>query len=161
MLSLSSTHCVKIRETAISRCSQYQERQLRSRQRTNYQVLVGNLPLYRESLENVMLFVVETVLSLGGRPATPPVAGDDLVRTIKLDTTVVPSAINILWCVCVCLCRVHEKVLQFAENFFSQTSITQNRWEEASVLCNSIATRMQAAHTMSHKSQDERQIAVQ
>ena len=36
--------------------------------------------------------------------------------------------------------RYLKKVLQFAENFKSQTSSTRNRWEEADKLCYSLAT---------------------
>ena len=38
------------------------------------------------------------------------------------------------------VCRYLKKVLQFAENFKSQTSLSRNRWEEADKLCYSLAT---------------------
>lgn len=58
----------QVRVTANARCLQYKNQELRSRQRTNYQVLVSSLPLYQQCTEAVVLFLVLTAMLL---PTTP------------------------------------------------------------------------------------------
>ena len=44
--------------------------------------------------------------------------------------------------------RFLKRVLQFIENFNSQSSLTRNRWEEADKLCISLATLVAACHAL-------------
>lgn len=55
---------LKVRETAEARHLQHSRQELRSRQRTNYGVLISSLPLYQECVEVVMLLCALTTSTL-------------------------------------------------------------------------------------------------
>ncbi|XP_064403083.1 endoplasmic reticulum membrane-associated RNA degradation protein-like isoform X1 [Halichondria panicea] len=99
----------QIQELAALRYSQYIGKQLRSRQRPNYQHLVSSLPQYCGSVLLLM------ILSLACLSHLPLDSDHEPVRIIKY----------------------HKKLLQFSENAHSQSS--RNRWEEVDKLCASLA----------------------
>lgn len=98
----------QIRETLILRRGQLQQRELRSRQRANYQLLLESVGLYKHT---VYLLVALVVI------ATQHIKSSSSKTMIKRT----------------------KKVLQFTENFYSQTLPIKNCWQEANKLCYALA----------------------
>ncbi|CAI8028647.1 Endoplasmic reticulum membrane-associated RNA degradation protein, partial [Geodia barretti] len=108
----ANTLC-QVRDMAILRHKQHQQKQLRSRQRKNYEHLLTSLPLYRGAACLIVVMIAVTWLRFHQMTCTDTSAR----RAIKF----------------------YRKVLQVSENLSSQTSASRNRWEEADQLALSLA----------------------
>ncbi|XP_077530794.1 endoplasmic reticulum membrane-associated RNA degradation protein-like isoform X2 [Haemaphysalis longicornis] len=100
----------QLNATLTSRAQDWDAGRLRSRQRSNYKRLLQSVPVLYDGVALAIWIVVSIFRGINDIEALDSTQSEKVLRILKM-------------------------VLKFAENLHSQTSPTQNRWDESCKLC--------------------------
>lgn len=104
----------QLKSTITSRTQDWDSGRLRSRQRSNYKRLLQSVPVLYDGVASAVWIVVSIFRRINDVEALESAQFEKMLRILKT-------------------------VLKFAENLHSQTSPSQNRWDESCKLCQACA----------------------